>query len=131
MKIFLLAIPKNCHDAFLFERSLFIFHIFVVCSCSHLVRKISKGFEQKLASFGLKTPFKVQMGSQNSSLTAIGKPAEPSRAKPDQAYGHIVDYRPLSTKRENIITKTQKVGLRTGRSKAFGQLISNVDAKLN
>ena len=29
--------------------------------------KISKGFEQKLASFGLKTLFKVQMGSQKLS----------------------------------------------------------------
>ena len=29
-----------------------------------LFEKISKGFEQKLASFGLKTPFNVQMGSQ-------------------------------------------------------------------
>ncbi len=27
-------------------------------------KKISKGFEQKLASFGLKTPFKDQMGNQ-------------------------------------------------------------------
>ena len=37
-------------------------------------KKISKGFEQKLASFGLKTPIKVQMVSQKSSLSAIGKP---------------------------------------------------------
>ena len=28
--------------------------------------KISKGFAQKLASFGLKTPFKDQMGSQKT-----------------------------------------------------------------
>ena len=43
--------------------------------------KISKGFEQKLASFGLKTPFKVQMGSQKSSLSAIGKPNGHSKAE--------------------------------------------------
>ena len=36
-------------------------------------KKISKGFEQKLASFGLKTPFKIQMGSQITRLRAIGK----------------------------------------------------------
>ena len=32
-------------------------------SCIKSKVKNSKGFEQKLASFGLKTPFKVQMGS--------------------------------------------------------------------
>jgi len=44
--------------------------------------KISKGFEQKLASFGLKTPFKVQMEKQKSSLRAIGKPNGHSQAEP-------------------------------------------------
>ena len=54
-------------------------------SMVHMIIKISKGFEQKLASFGLKTPFKVQIGSQNSSLRAIGKPNGHSKAKPSWA----------------------------------------------
>ena len=45
------------------------------------MKKISKGFEQKLASFGLKTPFKVQMVKQKSSLKAIGKPNGHSKAE--------------------------------------------------
>ena len=51
---------------------------------NNLKLKISKGFEQKLASFRLKTLFKVQMGSQNSSLRAIGKPNGHSQAEPSQ-----------------------------------------------
>ena len=47
--------------------------------------KISKGFEQKLASFGLKTPFKVQMVRQKSSLRAIGKPNGHRKAGPSWA----------------------------------------------
>ena len=63
--------------------------------------------------------------------TSRDKPGQAgtSRDKPGQAYGHILDYRPLSTKRENVITKTQKVGLRTGR-KAFGQLKTNFNVSI-
>ena len=68
------------------------------------------------------TKAKLSQAGHEAAMEISGSQAESSRAKPGQAYGHIVDYRPLSTKRENIIIKTQKVGLRTGRSKAFGQL---------
>ena len=49
----------------------------------HYTYEISKGFEQKLASFGLKPPFKDQM--VNQMATAKLSQAEPSWAKLSQA----------------------------------------------
>ena len=51
--------------------------------CRYRYQKISKGFEQKLASLGLKTPFKVQMGSQKlgkagQSWAKLGKAGQSS-----------------------------------------------------